>query len=78
LLRFNNGIIIGAHKISRWNLPADGLLNYKPDPDYTHVNLAFKYNKNEWFDTTKYCVPLGSWHHAYMCRNSRNGNYWSF
>lgn len=66
------------HRITRWNLEAGGVLNYNPDPDYTHVNLAFKLNKNETFDTKKYQVPLGNWHDAYMCHNAATGNYWRF
>lgn len=69
---------INVHRIPRWNLPAGGTLTYNPDPDYTHVNLAFKFNKGEWFDTKKFQIPLGGWHHAYMCRNGNGNNYWSF
>lgn len=78
LFRWVSGVPIGLHRITRWNLPAGGVLNYRPDPEYTHVNLHFKYDKGEWFDTSKFDIPLGTWHNAYMCRNSRNGNYWSF
>lgn len=73
-----NGFAIGWHRITRWNLGAGGVLHYNPDPDYTHVNLSFKYDKSEWFDTVKWQVPLGTWHDAYMCRNAANGNYWRF
>ncbi|MDD3984434.1 MAG: hypothetical protein PHY59_00735 [Methanobacterium sp.] len=72
------GFAVGWHRITRWNLSAGGVLHYNPDPDYTHVNLSFKYDKSEWFDTVKWQVPLGTWHHAYMCRNTANGKYWRF
>jgi hypothetical protein len=62
---------IWVQRIYRWDLPAGEVLNYRPGPDFTHVTINFTPNKG-WRDHPIYCIPLGSWHDAYMFHDGKN------
>ena len=78
LFRIVKDVSVDIHKINRWNLADGGKLDYAPDPAFTHVNLRFKPNKSDLLDITKYAIPLGTWHNAYMSKNSEGKFYWRF
>lgn len=72
LYRFVQGWVpAGIQRIYRWNLPVGGVLNYRPGPEFTHVTINFTPHKG-WHDHPRYCIPLGSWHNAYMLHDGSN------
>ena len=72
LYRFAGGWVpVGIQRIYRWNLPAGGVLNYWPGPDFTHVTINFTPHKG-WHDHPRHVIPLGSWHNAYMFHDGSN------